>query len=277
MLRANLRHALLVMCTILLLAAGRVEATIIVAYRSDSHIAIAADSLATSEVRRGSTNLHVCKIDEHAGAIFAMAGVHSSVFDPRTIVREALTGRTSIRETAVALAGRLPAFYQSWLAQYRPHDLDRIRPDANRPIMLSSLVLGAYESAGPAAALLDFYMPPGPGPSVDARLRWICDAAGCDHPFAPLGTYPVLARRMNAFRPALPPEAIRATAAESAAALVQLEIDAGTPAVGAPIAVAQVSSAGVSWAVPGACNQSSYSRTPSGVMPQGGTFDPRSR
>ena len=247
------------------------DATIIVAYRTDAHFVIAADGLATNEVRWATSQLRVCKVYEQAGAIFAMAGTLSPVFDPRQVVREALTGRTSILGAADVLAARLPEFYRSWLGQLRPHELDRIRNgDAAKVALISSLVLGAWESGGPSAAAVDFFVPPGSSAVVRARVGWSCGPAACAHRAAFLGTFPAVGRRMNEFQPALPPEATRATAAESAAALVQLEIDARTPTVGPPISVAQVSADGVSWSVPGACKEPAYSRTPSGVMPQSG-------
>lgn len=235
-------------CAVVMMLCGAASATTIVAYRTDAHFAIAADSLRSHEVRLGKTQSRACKIFEQAGAIFAMSGIHSPVFDPKQVVREALTGRTSIRDAAVALATRLPKFYQSWLAQLRPHILDQIRNgDASKAVVISSVVLGAYEGGGPSAAALDISLSPGYPVIVGARLAWLCDSAGCDHPFAFLGNYQVIVRRINAFRPGLPPEASNRTAAENAASLVQLEIDAKTPTVGPPIAVAQVGADGVSW------------------------------
>jgi hypothetical protein len=232
---------------------GPVAATSIVAYRTDAHLAIAADSLATDQVRMGSSQSRVCKIFEQHGAIFAMAGTISWTFDPAQVIREELRSRKSIRDAAAALSARLPRFYDSWLANLRPHDLDQLRQGAKGTKLLTSLVLGAYESAGPAAAALDVYLTSGPSLKPDARIGWLCDASECRRPFTFLGYYQVIVSRMKEFLPGLPPEASNPTAAENAASLLQLEIDAKTPAVGPPIAVAQAGADGVSWPSVGAC------------------------
>ena len=62
-----------------------------------------------------------------------------------------------------------------------------------------------------------------------------------------------MSRKKN-FLPGPPPEASHPTAAENAASLLQLEIDAKTPGVGPPIAVAQAGADGVSWPRVGACS-----------------------
>ena len=231
-----------------------VAATSIVVYRTDAHLAIAADSLAIQQVRMGSSQSHICKIFEDHRAIFALAGVIStSLFDPAQVIREELRSRKSIRGAAAALAARLPRSYDSWLANLRPHDLDQLRQGAKGTILLTSLVFGAFESAGPAAAALDVYLTSGPPLKPDARIGWLCDASECRRPFTFLGNYQVIVSRMKEFVPGLPPEASNPTAAENAASLLQLEIDAKTPAVGPPIAVAQVGADGVSWPREGAC------------------------
>jgi len=236
------------------IAVETAAATTLVAHRGETEFVIAIDSLVTpisypSGERRPP--FKACKIFEERDAIFAFAGAAPFAVDANRIVRDALQHRTSVRAAAEVIAGRLRTEFDAWLARVDAkfvQDVARQRV-RDREVLLSALVLGAQESDGPVGVGIALYVGPKDPPHVRTVKSWACHASACPDPFVVFGQRDTIRRYVGRFRL----DAFGATAADQAAGLVQLEIDARAPMVGPPISVAEVGRDGVSWPRPGLC------------------------
>lgn len=250
------RSTILVAAIVLGSMIDTADATTMVAHRTETEVVIAIDSLVTPVTHASAKPprpFRACKVFEEREAIFAFSGAGPLAFDARQIVRDALKSRTSVRAAADIIAGRLRAEFEAWLAKVDRQFLQdvarqRIR---NREVLLSALVLGAHESDGPVGVAIAFYLGAFDPPTIRMERAWSCDSHGCRDPFVVFGQRENIRNYVRRFRP----EALGSTAADRAAGLVQIEIDARTPMVGAPISVAEVGPAGVSWPRPGLCGE----------------------
>jgi hypothetical protein len=247
--------------SITLFTASATSATTLIAYRTDSNFVIAIDSLRvfrTVASKVPPPAFTACKVFEEHQAIFAFAGHDPVVFDPKYIVRQALEGRTSIRSAANIIGRTLSAQFEAWIPNVSPQFLAEVLRQGKRGqyVTISSLALGAYEpGSGPIGLVIEFRLAPFDPPGVNAEIVWFCDSS-CTEPMTIIGELNKIVEHLEkrkAVSPNFQFEAFGVTAADRAAALVQIEINAGNHMVGPPVAVAEVGPTGVSWPYPGKC------------------------
>lgn len=246
--RKSTRLGMAIALTLVALGAPGASATTIVVYRSETHFIIAADSLSTP---KGSGQVPapytVCKVFTVAKAIFAVGGVLPRTLNLRGDVADILARSSSIQAAAAEITQALTPKVDSWLAQ---RGADHVRKFlAKQDDDIIQIVIGAFEGPSPAIVLMTFRLVSADPPVVAPVTHWSCShSAPCASPSkAVIGQSSVAMKYADDLaRAGLRP-------ADYAAALVQLEINAGSPGVGPPITVAELTTAGVSWPRKGAC------------------------
>ncbi|MGH7334692.1 MAG: hypothetical protein ACREKS_18495 [Candidatus Rokuibacteriota bacterium] len=246
--RKSTRLGIAIALLLVALGACRASATTIAVYRSETHLVIAADSLTTP---KGSGQVPapytVCKIFSVGEALFAVGGVLPRTLNLRGDVADILARRSSIQAAADEMTQVLTPKVNSWLLQ---RGADHVRKYlAKQDDDIIQIVFGAFEGPSPAIVLITFRLVFADPPVVAPVTHWSCSqSAPCASP-----SKAVIGQSSVAMKHADDLARVGLRPADYAAALVQLEIDAGSPGVGAPIAVAELTSAGVSWPRKGAC------------------------
>jgi hypothetical protein len=224
------------------------HATTIVGIRTESEVVIAADSIGTSRGNRIESTQLVCKIFTVRGAGFAIGGLTKDLprgFDAEGTIAEIIGRRSAFPEAVNDIAERLTGMLGSYLGQ-----LKRGEPSLYEKSLegeggfITSVMLAAYESGRPVAAVIGFRGSEDPA----GEVKIVSSRASCPAD-CPNGTmYFFLGERRPIDRYiAEHGEASLLPAVSGAPFLVQLVIDGGSKSVGPPVDVLVIDRHGESW------------------------------
>jgi hypothetical protein len=210
-------------------------ATSIVVARTSAEVVVGADSRGTFDDGKTVTVRNVCKIHEHAGIFYAIAGIE---VDPITGFNSASLVANEIDKVRI-MSTLVPAIEQvikvrlthelEWQRKERPNLYRRTVENNNIAL---SIVIAGIENETPV-----FY----------ARA-FIADGTILreDHPSGEFTVWMGKADAIQRFI-AQPNRPVFSTSVETVRALIQLEIDSGEPSVGSPVDIVRLTKGSATW------------------------------
>ena len=221
---------------VLLLLTSLTFATSIVASRTLDEVVIGADSLGTFDNGKSIVTRNVCKIHEHAGLVFAIAGLEvnppTGFNAPALIAAEAEKGYP-ISETIRAIESVIkPQLMREleWQQKERP-EMYRRRLIDNKELPLS-FVLAGLEDGSPVLYARAF--------KIDGTILRV------DSPNGEFTLWIGKSAAIERFR-AQRKRRVYHSPVEFVRVLVQLEIDDAEPTVAGPIDLVRITRGGTEW------------------------------
>ena len=211
-------------------------ATSIVASRTLDEVVIGADSLGTFDDGKNISTRNVCKIHEHAGVVFAIAGVEVNAatgFNAATLIADEAAKGHPVSETIRAIEAVIkPNLMRAleWQQKERPEMYQR-RVIDNQELPLS-FVLAGLENGAPVLYARAF--------KSDGTIQRV------DSPNGEFTLWIGKSAAIESFR-AQRKRRVYHSPIEFVRTLVQLEIDDDEPAVGGPIDLVRITRRGSEW------------------------------